>query len=151
MWLIPAALMLVACGGTGAGEPLLLANGSGSIDGAPFTPAFGASNVLQSGTVNSVLATASVNCGSLTAMSDPSDGIYVQVQVPAAVVGVASKNMVMFDVVSGGQLHGSGSGDGTVEVTSVTDDVLDLKISYSKTLSGKAYALNGTFQVHRCR
>jgi hypothetical protein len=150
MWLIPAALMLVACGGTGAGEPLVLADGSGSIDGAAFTPAFGASNVLQSGTVNTWLATTAINCGSFTSSSEPGDGIFVQVQVPAAVVGKASKNMILFDVVSGGQLHGTGSGDGTVEVTSVTDDLLGLKVAYSKTLDGKAYALSGSFQIHRC-
>jgi hypothetical protein len=146
IWL---TLTLMACGGD-PGEPLLLASGSGSVDGTPFTPAFGASSVLTSGTVNSVLGTGEISCASITG-GEPSDGVYVQVQVPQAAVGIPSKNMVMFSVVSGGHLQGGGSGDGSVEVTRVTDDVLGLKVDYSKTISDHAYSLKGTFEVHRCR
>jgi hypothetical protein len=147
------SLALVACGGGGGDElnptPLTRASGQGSVDGRVFTLAFGASQVMKSGTVNSVLSDQDLDCDAFQMTSPPDDGYWVQVQIAKAELGVASRNMVMFSDFAH-DLLGAGSSTGTVEVTELSDAVIGLKIAYADTIQNVAYALDGEFGVSRC-
>lgn len=142
------AFSLGACGGGEPGEPLLSSTGGGSVDGKAFTPQFGVSRVLSSGTVDSVLGTGEINCGNLS--NQPASGIYVQVQVPEAKLGVPAKHFVHFSVVSGDSLSGGGSGGGSVEVTGLTETTIALSVDYDATIGSHHYTLAGAFELKRC-
>jgi hypothetical protein len=146
-------LALVACGGGGSDESnpttLTRASGQGTVDGRAFTLAYGASQVMESGTVNSVLSDQSLGCDAFEMTNPPDAGYWVQVQVAKAELGVASRNMVMFSDFAHNLLR-AGSSTGTVEVTELSDAVIALKIAYADTIQGVAYTLDGEFGVSRC-
>jgi hypothetical protein len=151
----PVSLMfLAACGGGdsgggGAPEPLLTANGTVSAGAQQVVPAYGASNVLKSGTVNIVFSDALMTCSTLTASTAP-DGIYVQVQISSAAKGVPDRHMVVFTIISGGNVSGGGSDTGTVEVLDASDTLIVLRVAYQDVIEGVSYAVNGDFGVVRC-
>jgi hypothetical protein len=145
-------LSLVACGGGGEEPnptPLTRASGQGTVDGRVFTLAYGASQVMKSGTVSSVLSDQVLGCEAFQMTEPPDVGYWVQVQVAKAELGVASRNMVMFSDFAHG-LFGAGSSTGRVEVTELTDAVIGLKIAYADTIQDLAYALDGEFGISRC-
>jgi hypothetical protein len=147
-------VLLAACGGGGSGadgtpEPLLTANGTVSAGAQQVVPAYGASNVLKSGTVNVVFSNAVMTCSTLTASTAP-DGIYVQVQISSAAKGVPDKHMVLFTIITGGHVSGAGSDAGTVEVLDVSDSLIVLRVAYQDVIEGTSYAVNGDFGVARC-
>jgi hypothetical protein len=152
--LVVAALFSFAgCGGDGDGGPgeaLLASTGSGSADGKAFTPEYGVSVVLPSGTVSSFFGSGEVNCQNVRNESGPPNGIYVNVQVPEAKVGVPAKHFFNFTIAENGDFGGGGSNAGSVEVTKATAEVIGFKVDYDATVNGKRYVVNGTFEVKRC-
>ena len=144
----------VSDAGTGATDaappqPLVTATGTASVAGQAFTLAYGASNVFSSGTVNIVLSTMAMNSGTLTA-TRIMNGTFVEIQISSAAKGIPATHVVMFDVISGGNGTGGGSGNGTVEVLDVSDSIITIRVAYQDTANGVAYAINGDFGVVRC-
>ena len=146
---VALAVFVCGCGGE-AGEPLITANVGGSADGTDFTATFGVSTVLESGTVATVIGSGEVNCGSIDSTSLPPSGIYVNIQIPEAIVGVASESFFSFSIIEGGDLTGGGSNTGSVEVTAVSDTTIAMTVSYSDTISETLYTVSGDFEALRC-
>jgi hypothetical protein len=119
------------------------------VGGQEFTPGYGASNVFPSGTVDIVFSAVAMNCSTLTS-TFPIEGTFVQVEIPSATKGIPDRHMVMFTVVSGGNVTGGGSSSGTVEVLDVSDSLITVRVAYQDTIQDVAYAVNGDFGVVRC-
>jgi hypothetical protein len=146
------ALLVVLWAGCGddPGEPLITTNATGSADGESFDASFGVSTVLDSGTVATVIGSGEINCGSIDDTGLPPSGIYVNIQIPEAVVGVASETFFSFSIVDGGDLSGGGSNSGSVEVTALSDTTIAMTVSYTDTISEKTYSVSGDFEAVRC-
>ena len=146
-------LALAGCGGGGDDEtiptPLNKASGQGSIEGRVFAPTHGASQVLKSGTVNTVLSDQVIGCDAFAMTSPPKTGMFVQVQVAKAELGLSSRHMIMFSDFAH-DLFGTGSSSGTVEVTELSDASISLKIAYTDTIENRAFSLDGEFGAIRC-
>lgn len=145
------AVLVVGCGGDGGPpEPLVTANVTGSADGTNFTPTFGVSTILESGTVTTIIGTGELNCGSITSPTPPPDGFYVNIQIPEATVGIASNWFFSFLIIEGGDVSSGGSNQGSVEVTAVSSATIAMTVAYSDTVNGVDYAVNGDFEAVRC-
>ena len=150
--LVLPCVALIACGGGGSepGVPMIVSDGTAVADGESFIPVFGVSTVLDSGTVVSAMGTGELHCGSIEASRPPPSGLYVNVQIPDAVLGVPSEHFFSFNIISGGDVDGGGSNSGSVEVTAVSDTAITLSVDYTDTVGEKEYALSGTFEFARC-
>ena len=162
-------LLLVACGGGGAGgtidggapetilseapEPILGANGTASVAGQPVALAYGASTVLPaSGTVAIAMSDVEMNCSTFDVTQPPDHGTFVTVEIPSADKGVASKHFVNFDVFVNGDYAGVGGGSnqGTVEVLDANASTITVRVAYRYTVQNAELALNGDFTTIRC-
>jgi hypothetical protein len=129
---------------------LVSAEGSASVNGEALEFTYGASNVLESGTVDIVIGSGGVNCAIIAGAADPPSGTCVQIQISEATAGVPDAHMVKFLVVSGNDMTGEGSNGGAIEVLQVSDSTIELAIDYALTTGTAQYSINGTFGVRRC-
>jgi hypothetical protein len=147
--LVACALAFTACGGNdGDGSALLSGSVTGSFEGTAF--------VVQSGVLgktngNDVVAlgTDGIDCASITA-SDPPKGHFASVFPHSLTVGSQS-GLVVTVYSNVDSFHGTGSSAGTLNITAIDEDSITADIAYTDTVNGKTYALNGTFQVERCK
>lgn len=142
-------LSLGACGGDGAGEPLLGGDVSGSYNGNEFVAINGFATMTSGGTFAIIVGTGPIACGSESASSPPT-GHNAAIAAPAFAVGSYSNVFVnMYQNV--GRFEGTGSSNGTLTITAVTDESIVGEIQYSYTnTDDELYELNGTFEVVLC-
>ena len=139
-----------ACGGSDDSNSDALLSGAvtGNYDTTDFTVATGVLGVAQGATVVA-LSSDILECSTLSANSPPK-GEYAAIVVPTLAVGSYTGVQVeMYQ--NNGNFESIGSSDGTLDVTAITDTTLSGTIAYSTTLDGKSYAINGTFEVNRCK
>jgi hypothetical protein len=123
---------------------------SGSIDGSTLSAVYGVANTLESGTVTIAAGSGKLNCGSQASANPPGSGIYVNVQIPAAVVGVPEQHFFQFYTISGGDLSSQGSSDGMVEVLAVSEGTITIDVDYAQDLGGSMYQVAGELAVVLC-
>ncbi len=138
----------LACGGS---DPVDVVSSTvtGSVDGNELTAVYGVANTLESGTVSIAAGTGELNCGSQESPNPPGSGIYINVQIPVAEVGVPEEHFFNFFIIKGGDLNSRGSNGGTVEVTAV-GETLALNLDYSADLDGALYQASGSLEVVLC-
>jgi hypothetical protein len=142
-------LTLASCGGDGVpAEPLIAGDVAGSYNGTGFTPINGFATV-SDGTSMILLGTGSIGCGSESASSPPG-GYTAAIAAPALAVGTYNGVFVnMYKNVGG--FEGRGSTDGTLTITSVTDESISGEIQYDRlTPTNERYVITGTFEVVHC-
>lgn len=142
---------MVGCGG-GGGEPLVQSNVTGTVDGVDLGAAFGISVEREVDGVTDVvtmIGSGEINCGSIDNALPP-EGVYVSIQLPAAVEGPASSASFAYWTVEGNNFDLTSSGGGTVTVTSVTDATIAMDVDHSATIDGVDYAVSGQFEAIRC-
>lgn len=158
-WLA-ASLILAGCGGGdgGGGDTtprsllLVAGEGKGSVNGHEFVPTYGATRVFsKTGHVAIVIGTGEFGCAVVKGELNPPDGTYMQLTLSDDSVGTPAEHLYNFSTVTGGQLGSwAGSGSGTAQVISATEDTLEVAMAYSDTVYGVPYAIDGTFQLYRC-
>lgn len=147
--MLALVFLAAGCGDGAPGEPLVTSDVTGMADGIDFDAAYGVSVELDSGTIATVIGSGEINCGSVEGGLPPK-GVYVNIQIPEAVEGVASEVFFSFSIIEGGDLRGGGSNTGSVEVTSLTDTTIAMTVSYADTIDGTSYAVSGDFEAIRC-
>lgn len=142
-------LFAFACGDS---EPIEVLSSTlvGTVDGEPLSAVYGVANTLDSGTFTIAAGTGKLDCGSQTSNNPPGSGIYMNLQIPGAVVGVPTEHFFQFFVIAGSDLNSRGSGGGTVEVTSVTEESIAVTVDYDEVISEASYQASGSFEVVRC-
>jgi hypothetical protein len=160
----PLSLALVAmsaCGEGGShepGVPILNASGTISLDGRNVVPSYAVAGSTKSGkSVGVILSDARTGCSALTAdysgSNMPEAGTYVAVGVPGSgfVPGGAENSVVYFTVVSAsGDVSGSGSNAGRVDVLDATDTAVTIRVDYRDSLGIGECVVSGEFTATRC-
>ncbi|MCB9660040.1 MAG: hypothetical protein H6726_20490 [Sandaracinaceae bacterium] len=142
------ACMLTACGGGVSAEPLLSGNVMGSYEGSAFTAVNGFATVSNGASVI-LVGTGNLGCGSEESNSPPS-GLNAAIRAPQFAVGTYSNVQVQLYSNVGG-FESTGSNQGTLVITSVTDESIAGQITYSYTSADEqTYTLTGTFEVVHC-
>ena len=139
--------VLAACGGD-SNEALLSGSVTGTYDTTSFTVKNGVLGKAQ-GVDVIALSSDAFDCSTLSAANPPT-GDYAAIQIPSLATGTYTGVGVNL-YQNNGSFNGVASNDGTLDVTAITADNITATITYSATLSGKSYALNGTFEVTRCK
>ncbi len=139
----------LACGST---EPVDVISSTltASADGATIDPVYGVANTLDSGTVSIAAGSGELNCGSQKSPNPPGSGIYLNIQIPVAVVGVPDEHVVRFFTIDGDNFSSIGSGAGTLEVTAVTEESIAVTVNYDEDLNGAIYQASGSLEVVFC-
>jgi hypothetical protein len=146
-WLVLAMLAAVGCGTSPAGEPLISGSTAGSYEGDSFDIKFGVAAPHGSGFVI-LLSSQSINCDSVTA-SEPPAGEGAVIGLPA--LDVNQYGSVDVELIKNlGSFMGTGSNTGSVQLTASTAASVAGMVTYSDTIQGKAYAINGSFEVTHC-
>jgi hypothetical protein len=142
-------LGLGACGGDATGEPLLGGDVAGSYDGTAFVALNGFATETSGGTLVILVGTGPIACGSESASAPPT-GHNAAIAAPAFTVGTYSNVFVnLYQNV--GRFEGTGSSNGTLTITAVTDESIAGEIAYTFTNDDdELYELNGTFEVVLC-
>jgi hypothetical protein len=138
--------------GCGDSEPVEVVSSTltGTIDGSALTAVYGVANTLDSGTVSIAAGSGKLNCGSQSSNNPPGSGVYVNVQIPAAVVGVPEEHFFQFYTISGNDLMSQGSSEGMVEVKAVTEGTIAIDVDYAQDLGGSTYQVAGELEVVLC-
>ncbi|HLU67837.1 MAG TPA: hypothetical protein VKZ63_16245 [Kofleriaceae bacterium] len=147
--IFPLLVALGACGGdSDEGEPLLSGSLTAEYDGNAFTPVNGFATT-SDGIGLIVLGDGPVRCGSEDD-TEPPAGRNAAVTLPALEVGSHTSVFVqMFQNV--GDFEGVGSNQGTLELTSVSQEAVAGSISFDYVDDeGRQFRLDGDFEVVRC-
>lgn len=161
LWPLSLVLVVVsACSDGGSshepGVPILSTSGTISLDGRNVVPGYAVAGSDKSGkSVGVLLSDAPMGCSALTAdysgSNMPEAGTYVAVGIPSFDPGVVDKSLVYFTVVSkNGEVSGTGSNAGKVEVLDATDTAVTLKVDYRDSLGIGECVVSGDFSVTRC-
>lgn len=146
--MLTLACMLCACGGGVSAEPLLSGSVTGSYEGSAFTAVNGFATV-SNGTPVILMGTGNLGCGSEEANSPPR-GLNAAIGAPQLAVGTY-ENVVVQLYSNVGRFESTGSNQGTLVITSVTDESVAGEITYSYTSDDEdTYTLMGTFEVVHC-
>ncbi len=88
-------IFLFSCGSS---EPVEVVSSTlvGTVDGSTLDLVYGVANTLDSGTVSIAAGIGKLNCGSQSSSNPPGSGIYVNIQIPEAVVGVPEQHAFQF-------------------------------------------------------
>lgn len=144
--------LLVFALGCSDSEPVEVVSSTltGTVDGSALTAVYGVANTLDSGTVSIATGSGKLNCGSQSSNNPPGSGVYLNVQIPAAVVGVPEEHFFQFYTISGNDLTSQGSSEGMVEVTAVAEGTIAIDVDYAQDLGGSMYQVAGSLQVVLC-
>ncbi|MCC6337685.1 MAG: hypothetical protein IT380_27295 [Myxococcales bacterium] len=145
--LLCSHLALLGCGG-GAATPLISGMVTGNYEGTMFTATNGFAAEREGKSSIIVLGTGNLNCASATA-ADPPMGNNGLISVASLTPGDFS-NVSVQVMKNDGNWESSGSNKGTLKITAADAAKVAGTITYSDDISGRAMALNGTFEVTRC-
>jgi hypothetical protein len=145
-------LASAACGGGGrgapAGEPVISSTVKGAYDTAPFTIKFGFVTLRPAGNYIIALGSETLDCASLDAPAPP-HGDSASLSLASVDVGVYSGIQVqLFHNI--GAFTSVASNTGAIGITLSSPTSVGGTVAYTDTISGKSYALNGSFEVVRC-
>ncbi|MEW5737611.1 MAG: hypothetical protein AB1938_01730 [Myxococcota bacterium] len=146
--LLCSTLSFVGCGG-GAALPLLSGSVTGNYEGTTFTATNGLAADREGKSSVILLGTGNLNCASVTA-SEPPSGNNGLISVASLMVGDYS-NVSVQVMKNDGSWQSSGSNAGTLKITAADTAKVAGTITYSDDISGRPMALNGTFEVTRCK
>ncbi|GMU62592.1 MAG: hypothetical protein AMXMBFR34_43550 [Myxococcaceae bacterium] len=121
---------------------------TGNCEGTMFTATNGFAADREGKSSVILLGTGNLNCASVTA-SDPPTGNNGLISVASLMAGDYSSVSVQV-MKSDGNWESSGSNKGTLKITAADTAKVAGTITYSDDISGRAMALNGTFEVTRC-
>lgn len=145
------SLLLVAlaagCGTSPAGEPLISGSVTGSYETGSFDVKFGLAAAHGSGFVV-LLSSQAINCDTVTA-TEPPPGEGAVIALPSLDVNQYS-NVDVELIRNLGSFMGTGSNTGSVQITASSTASVAGTVAYADTIQGKAYAVNGSFEVIRC-
>lgn len=145
-WLL-IAIAAAGCGTSPAGEPLISGSTSGSYEGDSFDIKFGVASAYNSGFVI-LLSSQSINCASVTS-SEPPAGEGAVLSMSA--LDVNQYSGVDVEMIKNlGSFMGAGSNNGSVQLTTSNAMSVAGTVTYSDTIQGKMYSINGSFEVVRC-
>jgi hypothetical protein len=143
-------LFLAACGGGDGeeGEPMLAGSLSGEYDGYDFEAGFGFATPYQGSGLIAV-GDGPLRCGTEND-NEPPAGTNVAIRLEALEVG--SYSSVFVEIFHNeGQFEGTGSNQGSVTITSVSEDSIAGTVEYSyDDDEGRHFAVSGSFDVVHC-
>ena len=143
------ALTFAACGGDGSeNTPLISGTVTGTYGSDTFTLRNGVLGKTSGGSDVIILGTDAMSCASPKAPAPPA-GNFASIAVPTLAVG-SYGNVLVQVYENRGDFSGAGSSSGSLTITDLTDTTMAGSVSFSETVSGKALALNGDFELERC-
>lgn len=139
---------LLGCGAGGSSLPLLSGSVTGNYDGTMFTATngFAADRAGKSSII--LIGTGNLSCASVTA-ADPPTGNNGLISVASLMAGDFTSVPVQV-MRNDGNWESTGSSKRTLKITTADTAKVAGTITYSDDISGRAMALNGTFEVTRC-
>jgi len=145
---LSALVAAAGCGASGASEPFISGEVSGSYAGHPFELAFGYATIFREQGVIALSASESA--------CDPPERDHLPASTTATFVlpdlAVGSYTGVVVEIYyAGAGFDSFGSNEGNITISAVTDASVAGTIDYAYTLApGPLYSAKGAFEVVRC-
>lgn len=143
------AVLVAACGGDDAGEPLIAGSLTASYAGTAFTPVNGYAT-LYNDSFLVVLGDGGIRCGSEKGGGEPPPGRTAVFEIGSFDVGVYSAFTQMFTNVGNFEGVGSSTG-GTVTISASSETSVAGEVSFAYTDDeNRMFSVAGTFEAMRC-